>query len=201
MDELTLKWGIVSLLVGAGIAFWRLGRRSDQRRDAAFAALASSFGAKVVRESEGRMRFEVPMDRKVAEVRFQRMGGGIGSETNGAWYFVTEFPLESVGDIYSIDFRRRLGKVPHGAATAEEFARSVDVLDLGFKPREGWLNDRVRSAVAEIFSLKLPFDRLSVERGKLVQRSFLRPKQLDRSKVADLLDRQSKAAEALERAL
>lgn len=138
------------------------------------------------------------MEGRSADVRSEHRGGS--GRGGGTWYVVTSVPLQGVSELHSVDIRprwRRRGAVE----TAEDFERCFAVNDAGYPLRDGWLNERVRRAIAHFYALELPLYLLSIEEGRLIHRSPLSLRQIDGALLRDLLARQVAVAEALERVL
>ena len=201
MDAITEARLIVLGLVLATVAYWAWARARDKRRQAQFAALAQSFGRRAVPEGEFLWRFLVAIDGRTFEVRLQHRGRGPGSKGPGSWYVVTEVALQGVSDLHSTDIRPRMRRPQVVDPHDPDFGKYFTVYDAGYPLREGWLNHRVRTAIAHFYALDLPLDPLSIEEGRLVHRSHLPVQRFNGELLRDLLTRQGEVAAALEQAL
>ena len=194
---------LIALAVGLVIAMaWVLSIANDRRRQARFAALAHSFGSKVVREGKFLSRFPVEVGGRIFDVRYQHIGRGVGSGgwTPG-WYVVTEIPLEGVSELHSAEIRARSGLLRVVDPRDSDFEKDFSVRDSGYPLRQGWLNTRMRGAITYFYALELPLDPLGIEEGRLIHRAHVPIKRLDGVLLRDLLTRQVAVADALERAL
>jgi hypothetical protein len=200
LDELAQARLIVLLVVLAMVAFWVRGVVTDRRRQARFAALAQSFGAEVVREGEFLSRFPVEIDGRMFDVRLRHIGRGSGNWAPG-WCVITGVALRGVPDIHSAEIRPRMRRPRAVDPRDPDFEKHFPVLDAGYPLRQGWLNDRVRGAIAHFYALELPLDPLILEEGRLIHRSLLPVQRFDGTNLRELLTRQSAVAAALERAL
>lgn len=198
MDEITQTRLIVLGIVLVIAAYWAWGRAMDKRRQARFAALAQSFGRRPVPEGDSLWRFLVAIDGRTFEVRHQYISGATGAGWAAGWYLVTQTDLQGVSDLHSFEIRAhtRRGQVidPYDP----EFEKHFTVRDSGYPPREGWLKQRVRTAIAHFYALDLRLDPLSVEEGRLVHRSHLAVKRFDGDLLRELLTRQGAVAAVLE---
>lgn len=201
MDELTHARLVTFLVVLAFVAIWYGGRLRDRRRQARFAALAQSFGREVVREGEFLSRFPAEIDGQTFDVRLQHRGPGAGSKGAGSWYVITEVVLQGVSDLHSADIRARWRRPKVVDPQDPDFGKYFIVHDAGYPLREGWLNNRVRTAITHFYALDLPLDRLNIEEGRLIHRALLPVKRFDGGVLRELLTRQVAVAAALERAL
>lgn len=194
MDEITEARLIVLGLVLAAVAYWAWTRARDKRRQAHFAALAQSFGRRPVPEGESLWRFLIAIDSRTFEVRLQHRG-------KRGWSVVTEVALQGVSDLHSTDIRPRMRRPQAVDPQDPGFGKYFTVYDAGYPLREGWLNHRVRTAIAHFYALDLPLDPLSIEEGRLVHRSHLPVQRFHGDLLRDLLARQGEVAAALEQAL
>jgi hypothetical protein len=201
MDEITQARLISFLVVLAFVAYWVGGNLRDRRRQARFAALAQSFGKEAVREGEFLSRFPVEIDQRMFDVRLQHLGRGSGSSGAGSWYVITEVALQGVSDLHSTDIRPRWRRPKVVDPQDPDFGKYFTVHDAGYPLREGWLNNRVRTAIAHFYALDLPLDRLNIEEGRLIHRSFLPVKRFSGESLRELLTRQGAVAATLEQAL
>ena len=194
---------LIALVVGLVIAaVWALSIASGRRRQARFAALAQSFGSRVVREEKSLSRFPVEVDGRSFDVRYQLIGRGVGSGgwTPG-WYVVTEVPLQGVSELHSAEIRAR-GKRPQSIDPHDpDFEKYFTVHDAGYPLRQGWLNTHVRGAIAHFYALELPLDPLGIEEGRLIHRANVPVQRLDGALLREILTRQVAVANALESAL
>lgn len=194
MDEITqtrlITLGIFLLIV----VYWAWDRARDKKRQAHFEALAQSFGRRPVPEGESLWRFLTAIDSRTFEVRLQHRG-------KRGWYFVTEVSLQGVSDLHSTDIRPRRRRPQVVDPQDPDFGKYFTVHDAGYPLREGWLNDRVRAAIAHFYALDLPLDPLSIEEGRLVHRSHLPVQRFSGDLLRDLLTRQGAVAAVLEQVL
>lgn len=201
MDELTYTRLVVLAVVLAMVAVWAYGRARDRRRQARFAALARSFGSEVVREGESLSRFPLEIDGRTFDVRLQHLGRGIGSNWSPGWSVITAVALREVSDLHSAEIRPRLRRPRVVDPRDPDFEKHFPVLDAGYPLRQGWLNDRVRGAIAHFYAFELPLDPLVLEEGRLIHRSLLPVKRFGAATLRELLTRQLAVAAALERVL
>jgi hypothetical protein len=202
LSELT-QIRLIALGVGLVIvAAWVRGIANGRRRQARFAALAQSFGSRVVREGTFLSRFPVEVDGRAFDVRYQHIGRGVGSGGwTPDWYVVTEVPLQGVSELHSAEIRAR-GRRPRVVDPHDpDFEKYFTVRDAGYPLRQGWLNGRVRGAIAHFYAFELPLDPLGIEEGRLIHRAHVPVQRLDGGLLRDLLTRQVAVADALERAL
>jgi hypothetical protein len=194
---------LITLVVGLVIAtVWVLGIAGRRRQQARFAALAQSFGSKVVREGNFLSRFPVEVDGRTFDVRYQHIGRGVGSGgwTPG-WYVVTEVPLQGVSELHSAEIRARARRPRDIDPHDPDFEKYFTVRDAGYPLRQGWLTGRMRGAIAHFYAFELPLAPLGIEEGRLIHRAHVPVRRLDGALLRELLTRQAAVADALERAL
>lgn len=201
LDELTYTRLLVLAAVLAMVAVWAYGRARDRRRQTRFAALAQSFGSEVAREGETLSHFPVEIDGRTFDVRLQHLGRGIGSNWSPGWCVITRVALRGVSDLHSAEIRPRWRRPRVVDPRDPDFEKHFSLLDAGYPLRQGWLNDRVRGAIAHFYALELPLDPLVLEEGRLLHRSLLPVRRFSRDTLRELLARQAAVAAALERAL
>lgn len=201
MDAITEARLIVLGLVLAIAVYWAWGRAMDKRRQARFAALAQSFDRRPVPEGDSLWRFLVAINGRTFEVRHQYISGATGAGWAAGWYLVTQTDLQGVSDLHSFEIRARTRRGQVIDPYDPEFEKRFTVRDSGYPPREGWLNQRVRAAIAEFYALDLPLNPLSVEEGRLVHRSHLSVKRFSDDVLRELLVQQGAVAAVLEQVL
>lgn len=155
-------------------------------------------GSEVVREGEFLSRFAIEVEGRAFDVLYQHRGGR--GQAVGAWYLVTSVPLQGVSELHSTDIRSRR-KVRGAVESPKAFEKHFKVNDAGYPLRDGWLNERVRTAIAHFYAVELPLYLLSIEEARLVHRSPLSLGSIDGSSLRELLTRQAAVAAALERVL
>ncbi len=203
LDELAQARLLVLVVAMVVVAIWTGGIVSGRRRQARFAALAQSVGSEVVREGEFLSRFSIEVGGRTFDVRCQHIGngGGVGGSCSPGWYVVTDLPLHGVSALHSAEVRARARRPRAIASRDSDFGRHFTVRDVGFPLRDGWLNDRVRGAIAHFYALELPLDPLAIEEGRLLHRAHVPVRRLDGAILRELLTRQVSVAAALEDAL
>jgi hypothetical protein len=190
---------IALAVVATGVAAWIASNAVGRRLQARFAALAKGFGSEVTREAKFLSLFPVEVGGRTFDVRLQCIGTSTGSNHSSGWRVVTGIPMSGVSELHSVLIRRRVGR--RRAIDPSDFERHFKVHDLGYPLRPGWLNERVRRAIAHFYALELPLDSLSIEEGKLVHRASLSLRKLNVAALRELLLRQEALAAQLERAL
>jgi hypothetical protein len=190
---------IIVTIVLALLGCWYLSSRAARRRLRDFAALARTFGVEAANEGEFLSKFQVGIDGRDIEVRYQHLNGQAGAIN--AWYLVTSIPLRGVSELHSIDIRLRNGRARPDSPPATEFQDDFSVRDADGSQVGRWLNERTRVAIHAFYAQDLSLGPISIEEGKLIHRSSGLPCSFSGGRLRELLERQSTIAAAIESAL
>lgn len=153
------------------LACWLVARAYVRRRRSRFLAVADALGNPGEVVNEFLYRFHTILGERPFEVRCQHLGGGGLHGTNSGpadWCLVASTRLAGVADVHAADVRprsrRRLRQTP---IDADAFV----VRDFGSPLPQGWLDQRVATALRDFYPQTVPLDSLSIEEGRLVYRS------------------------------
>lgn len=186
------RW-IAAVAIVVIVLSWAGARASLRRRLARFDDLARAFDTHAVHEHEHLLRFNVTMENRKVDVRYQHQRYG--------WFLVTAIPLANVLDTHSAEVRpvRRAGQ--RSDLDGAGFERHFAIDDYGYPLREGWTSVPVRDALYAFYGMRVPLVKLVIEKGELLHRSPLPLHRFQHDMLRSLISHQVEVAEALERAL
>jgi hypothetical protein len=201
LDALTQGRIAVACVVFVFVAWWLWSSFVDRRHRARFDALASALGATVSAESEFRWVFSLDVAGRMFQVERTHRGGAGSQNAGPGWLLITSTPLAGVADTHSATIRpKRLRSLPADARDAD-FAERFVIRDHGYPLRDGWLGERVRTAILHFYRQDLPLGTLDIEGGRLAHLMSVELTKLGPAALRELLERQAGVADALERAL